>query len=74
LGEEEATAKGDIGGVGVAGNGKDDDPRANGLKVVIAEPVEAYTGRKSSGLCAKKQTFRAQPVSSLQSRVRYWAG
>jgi hypothetical protein len=40
----------------------------------IAEPVEAYKGRNSSALWAKKQTFLAQPVSSLQSLVLYWAG
>ncbi|KAF9674598.1 hypothetical protein SADUNF_Sadunf10G0143700 [Salix dunnii] len=80
LGDEEAVTKGDIGGVEVPGSDRDDDPRANELKVAmstaldvdlgegIAEPVAAYTGRNSSGLCAKKHTFRAQPVSSLQSR------
>ena len=60
---EEAAAKGDIGGVEVVGNGTDADPRDKGLKVVmstalaetglgegIAEPVDAYTGRNSSGL------------------------
>ena len=36
-----------------------------------AEPVEAYKGLISSRLCAKKQTFLAQPVSSLQSLVLY---
>lgn len=39
-----------------------------------AEPVEAYKGRSSSGLCAKKQTLLLQLVSSLHRRVRYWAG
>ena len=60
---EEAAARGDMGGVEVVGIGKDDELRANGLNTVmskaplewdlgegIAEPVEAYTGRNSSGL------------------------
>lgn len=60
---EEAAVKGDIGGVEAVGNGKDGEPTANGLKVDIstaltaedlgegmAEPVEGYTGRNSSGL------------------------
>lgn len=90
---DEETADGDIGGVEVGGNSKDDEvggsskadePRVNGLSVAMstaeaerdlgegmAEPVEAYKGRNSSGLWAKKQTFLLHPVSSLQSRVRY---
>ncbi len=85
MGDEQA-AEGDMGGVEVGGINKDDEPRANGLNVAmstadeidlgegIADPVEAYKGRNSSRLCAKKQTFREHPVSSLQSRVRYCAG
>uniref|UniRef100_A0A0A9E4Z9 Uncharacterized protein n=1 Tax=Arundo donax TaxID=35708 RepID=A0A0A9E4Z9_ARUDO len=38
------------------------------------ETAEGLTARTSSGLCAKKQMRRAQPTSSLQSRVRYCAG
>ena len=62
LGEEEA-AEGDMGGVEAVGSGNEYDPSARGLKVVMstaltaadlgegmAEPVEAYTGRNSSGL------------------------
>lgn len=62
LGEDEA-AKGDMGGVEVAGKGRDGELRDKGLRVVmsralaekdlgegIAEPVEAYTGRNSSDL------------------------
>jgi hypothetical protein len=62
LGDEEA-AIGDMGGVDAVGIEIDGEPRANGLMVVIsaplddidlgegmAEPVEAYTGRNSSGL------------------------
>ena len=44
LGDEEATAKGDIGGVDVAGNGKGDDPRANGLRVVMSTALEVGLG------------------------------
>ena len=62
------------------------DPRASGLTEPMssaeplaekdlgegtAEPVEAYKGRSSSGLWAKKQTLLVQLISSLQSRVRY---
>ena len=59
---DEAAASGDMGGVDVAGIDIADEPRANGLKAAIsaaltdidlgegmAEPVEAYTGRSSSG-------------------------
>ena len=61
LGEEDAI--GDMGGVDAVGMDRDGEPRANGLMVDIspaqadidlgedmAEPVEAYTGRNSSGL------------------------
>ena len=60
---EEATAKGDMGGVEVVGNGKADEPSARGLKLAIsaalitadlgegiADPVEVFTGRNSSSL------------------------
>jgi len=60
---EDTDAKGDMGGVEAVGNDNDDEPRANGLMVDISaallerdlgegmpEPVDAYTGRNSSGL------------------------
>ena len=63
LGDGEAAARGDIGGVEVVGNENDEGPRAIGLIELIsaeltaidlgegmAEPVEAYTGRSSSFL------------------------
>lgn len=62
IGDEHVTA-GDIGGVEVPGNNMDEEPRARGLNVDmsidptglafgegIAEPVDAYKGRSSSGL------------------------
>ncbi|GJU42575.1 gag-pol polyprotein [Tanacetum coccineum] len=65
--------KGEIGGV------EPIEPSPNGLIERIStgldfsdgtvEPVESYKGRNSSTLCAKKQTFRAHPVSSLHKRV-----
>jgi hypothetical protein len=78
---------GEIGVVEALDRSTDEEPRDNGLKVVksielietdlgegMADPVEAYRGRNSSALCAKKHTFLEQPDSSLQSRVLYWAG
>ena len=38
------------------------------------EHVDTYSGRSSSGVCAKKQTRRAHAMPSLHSRVRYCAG
>lgn len=87
MGDEQA-ADGDMDGAEVVeGINKDDEPRATGLNVAIstalaesdfgegiADPVEAYKGRNSSCLWAKKQTFREHPVSSLQSLVLYCAG
>lgn len=82
IGEEQVT-EGDTGGVDELGTINEDEPSDNGLNVVMsieaerdfgdgmAEPVEAYSGRSSSGLCAKKHTFLEQPVSSLQRRVLY---
>lgn len=49
-------------------------PGENDLGEGTAEPVEAYRGRSSSGLWAKKHTLLLQLVSSLHRRVRYWAG
>lgn len=63
MGDEQVT-EGDTGGVDVLGSIKEDEPRDKGLIVVVmsneltkidfgdgmAEPVEAYNGRNSSGL------------------------
>uniref|UniRef100_A0A7C9DAS8 Uncharacterized protein n=1 Tax=Opuntia streptacantha TaxID=393608 RepID=A0A7C9DAS8_OPUST len=77
------------GGVDVEGINIDGEPSPRGLIGATSkalaldeydlgegtpEPVEAYKGRSSSSLCAKKHTLRVQLVSSLQSRVLYWAG
>ena len=45
-------------------------PRGDGT----TEPVDTYSGRSSSGVCAKKQTRRAHAMPSLHSRVRYCVG
>ena len=81
--------EGVMGGVEVDCITKEGEPRASKLIDIIsneeapfeydlgegtADPVDAYKGRSSSGLCAKKHTLLVQPVSSLQRRVRYWAG
>ena len=78
-------AEGDIGGVNGDGDiigTEDGEPGRRFMTVLysiaeapeVAEPVETYSGRSSSVLCAKKQTLLEQFVPSLQSRVRYCAG
>lgn len=52
----------------------DDDDFGEESTIPATEAAEGLTERSSSGLWAKKQTRRLQPVSSLQRRVRYWSG